>query len=546
MLIYAVTIKFGTDRSRSLIALMDVSGVAESHFLEGEIHGTRYLEGFAEKDYERAVRCFDSSLTYCHELVKMAEERDATEQVEGFRELEHRVELMRDEFAGISRYVEQVKELTSSTKGIGGRLSERCIAEEAQGMAMLVVTMEVAFFRYVEERNTQFLRDALDAYGEQKGAIASGTSEAFEELARAYEALIVATEESAAARVHLNVTAKAAAVQLKGMSRGAYKSYMKTAHDTSMTIYAIFFILLAVALTSSLYLSRIIVRDLNATVRDIETCATGRFDFSIAAARLKRRDEFADMAGSIQRMISSIREAIASIFSGAGEVATASQELRDLSQELSEGSKQQAAMIEEVSSSVEEMTANIDHNADKAISTKDTALRMEQKLVDINSYSNESLASVKAIGEKIAIITEIAAQTNILALNAAVESARAGEFGRGFSVVAAEIRKLAERSADAASEITELSQNSLESTELAAHRLNDVLPEVKLTAELVEGISGASQEQRHGVDYINQAVSELAAVVQRNAKAAQSMASNAHMLSSQADALNEATRFFHI
>ncbi len=296
----------------------------------------------------------------------------------------------------------------------------------------------------------------------------------------------------------------------------------------------------------SAYTSRLVITSLRQAVEQMELCASGNFNNRIAAQFLGRSDEFGDLSRAIDRMTQQVRNAIGDVKGGALNVSEASTQLNVLSQRISEGTNSQASSAEQVSSAMEEMAANIDQNAENATQTQAIALAMEEKILRVNELSHKSQGSVEAITQKISIITEIANQTNILALNAAVEAARAGEHGRGFSVVATEIRKLAERSREAATEIAIYSTQSLNDTNEAAHSLEDVLPEVKHTAQLVQEIATASQEQRQGVDQINSAIQELSEVIQNNASASEEMASSAEELNGQAKALNAASAFFVI
>ncbi|HUM11298.1 MAG TPA: methyl-accepting chemotaxis protein [Myxococcaceae bacterium] len=296
-------------------------------------------------------------------------------------------------------------------------------------------------------------------------------------------------------------------------------------------------------LSSYFFFKRTVSRPLSKMVSQLQYAAEGDLTRRL---EVESGDEFGQIGRALNRMLESFHGVIIQVRQSAAQTAEVSRQLASGSEQLSSGAGEQAASVEETTSSLEQMSASITQNAENSLKTEQMAVKGAKDAEESGRTVRETATAMKDIAEKVAIIEEIAYQTNLLALNAAIEAARAGEHGRGFAVVATEVRKLAERSQVASKEISGLAASSVRVAERSGQLLEELVPAIRKTADLVQEVAAASNEQASGVTQINKAMTQVDQVTQRNAAGAEQLASTAEEMASQADALQQLMSFFRV
>lgn len=371
----------------------------------------------------------------------------------------------------------------------------------------------------------------------------------------------------------------------KKLGQGQYSSAGNTYKLVLVVTAIVFLVAVVFSFFVSMMMKGIILAPINKTVEVIESVAQGDLTKRIDVSG---RDEVGEMAVHFNRLTDTLHNAITQVAGSSNEVSSAAKMLDNATEQMATGVEEAAMQVNSVAAASEEMSktsseiaqncvvaAKSSEKANNSASDGEKIIRETIEVMNrINNRVKESAEIIKSlgvrsdqIGEIVGLINDVADQTNLLALNAAIEAARAGEHGRGFAVVADEVRKLAERTSDATKEIretiqamqsetrnavvsmeegvTDVGQGTVEAAK-SGEALKDILHQIgKVTTEINQ-IAVASEEETATTNEIASSIQQISEVMQETSKRIQGNAEASAKLAGLSTSLQEMVGHFRL
>jgi methyl-accepting chemotaxis protein len=378
--------------------------------------------------------------------------------------------------------------------------------------------------------------EEFEAAGQQLLALVrEGRPEQYGKFARTQlrEAIDKTNVSFMAHRAYNVALGDAGAVTAEQIIRSAFK-----------TVIGVALAVLAVVLLLGWLLTRTLLRQLGGEPANVVTVMKQLSDGDLSQPIPLRQRDKTSMMTAIKKTVDKLGQVVSDVTDSAESLVSSAEEVSATAQSISRASTEQATGVEQASVALEQIHSSIMSTSQNARLTDQIASTAASEARACAEAVKQMVLAIQQIASKIALIDDIAYQTNLLALNATIEAAHAGEHGTGFGVVAAEVRRLAERSQSAAHEIDEVARTNVVLACAAEQQLASMVPTITRTSALVQDIMQASEEQSMAVSQISAAASQLAQVIQQNSLSSEELAVTSEELNRRAILLQTAMSFF--